>query len=119
MDLNGFPADPRLGRVAAPVVTTGKSHLPKPQLFQTICFACHTVGGVGGNVGPPLDTIGTKMNEDDLKAWISDPQKIKPGTAMPQIPMTAEQLDEMVAYLISLSAEYPPPAPPKSNFSIK
>ena len=49
------------------------------------------------------------MNEDDLKAWISDPQKIKPGTAMPQIPMTAEQLDEMVAYLISLSAEYPPP----------
>ncbi len=105
IDLNGFPADPPLGRVDAPVVSTGKSDLARPALFQAICIACHTVGGEGGNVGPALDPIATTMSPDDLKAWISDPQKIKPGTAMPQIPMSPEQLDEMVDYLISLSAE--------------
>jgi len=103
VDLNGFPADPPLGRVAAPIVTTGKSGLPKPEMFKTICFACHTVGGVGGNVGPALDQVGTKMDREALKEWIKDPQKIKPGTAMPMIPMTEAQLDEMVDYLLSLS----------------
>ena len=105
VDLNGFPADPPLGRVASPIVTTGKSDLPKPELFTTICVACHTVGGVGGNVGPALDTVGGKMDRESMKSWISDPQKIKPGTVMPQIPMTSEQLDEIVSYLLSLSNE--------------
>lgn len=105
VDLNGFPAKPPLGRVAAPVVTTGKSHLEKPEMFKTICAACHTVGGEGGKVGPALDTIGKKMKAEDLKKWIDDPQKIKPGTAMPKIPMTPEQLEEMVKYLMSLSED--------------
>jgi nitric oxide reductase subunit C len=103
VDLNGFPAKPPLGRVAAPIVTTGNSDIPKPELFTTICVACHTVGGAGGNVGPALDQVGTKMNRQAMKDWISDPQKIKPGTPMPQIPMTPEQLDEIVDYLLSLS----------------
>lgn len=103
VDLNGFPADPPLGRVADPVVTTAKSDLPQPEIFKTICIACHAVGGAGGVVGPPLDIVGTKMDREALKAWISDPQKIKPGTAMPQIPMTPEQLDEVADYLLELS----------------
>ena len=106
VDLNGFPADPPLGRVAAPIVTTGKSDLPKPQIFATICTACHMVGGQGGIVGPPLDLVGTRMEREAMKAWISDPQRIKPGTPMPQIPMTPEQLDEVVDYLFSLSENH-------------
>lgn len=105
VDLNGFPAKPPLGRVAAPVVTTGKSDVPKPEMFKTICAACHTVGGEGGKVGPALDNVKTKFSRDEMKAWIRDPQKIKPGTAMPQIPMTDEQLDEMVGYLMSLQSD--------------
>ncbi len=105
VDLNGFPAKPPLGRVAAPVVSTGRSDVPKPELFKTICTACHSVGGEGGKVGPPLDVIGNKFTRDDLKAWISDPQKIKPDTTMPKIDMTAEQLDEIANYLLSLSED--------------
>ena len=85
------------------MVTTGKSTAPKPEIFATICIACHAVGGEGGIVGPALDLVGTKMDRDAMKDWISDPQKIKPGTAMPQIPMTPEQLDEVVEYLQGLS----------------
>lgn len=106
VDLNGFPADPPLGRVAAPIVTTGKTDVPTPELMKTICAACHMVGGQGGNVGPALDLVGTRMEREAMKKWIADPQKIKPGTAMPQIPMTPEQLDEIVDYLISLSENH-------------
>ncbi len=105
VDLNGFPAKPPLGRVAAPVVSTGKSDVPQPEMFKTVCTACHTVGGKGNMVGPPLDAIGNKFKREDLKAWINDPQKIKPGTAMPKIPMTDEQLNEVLDYLMSLSSE--------------
>ncbi|MEK6231575.1 MAG: c-type cytochrome [Luteolibacter sp.] len=103
VDLNGFPAKPPLGRVAAPIVTTGKSDVPQPELFKTICIACHSVGGVGGIVGPALDQVGTRIEREPMKDWIRDPQKIKPGTPMPQIPMTPEQLDEIVDYLQGLS----------------
>ena len=105
VDLNGFPAKPPLGRVAAPVVSTGKSDVPQPEMFKSICSACHMVGGKGNKVGPPLDAIGNKFKREDLKAWISDPQKIKPGTAMPKIPMTDEQREEILDYLMSLQSE--------------
>jgi len=105
VDLNGFPADPPLGRVATPVVSNDKSALPKPEIFATVCSACHSVGGEGGNVGPPLDTINSRFTAEDLSAWIEDPQKIKPGTAMPMIPMSAEQRDEIVQFLLNLSQD--------------
>lgn len=103
VDLNGFPAKPPLKDLIAPVVITGNSGAEQPVMFKTICIACHSVGGVGGVVGPPLDAIGQQKDRAALKEWISNPQKIKPGTAMPLIPMTDEQLNEVVNYLLSLS----------------
>ena len=104
VDLNGFPAKPPMGRVAAPEVVVAAGALEKPAIFATICSACHSASGQGGNIGPALDTIAERMDRTALKEWISDPQTIKPGTAMPKIPMTPEELDEMVDFLISLSA---------------
>jgi len=95
VDLNGFPAKPPLGRVAAP-----KSTVEQPAVFTNMgCIGCHSVGGEGGNVGPALDTIAKRMDRAALKEWISDPQKIKPGTAMPKLPLTPEQLNEVIDYL--------------------
>jgi len=98
VDLNGFPAKPPLGRVAAPPVAV--STVPQPEMFTSKgCVGCHAVGGVGGNVGPALDTVGARMERAYLKDWISDPQKIKPGTAMPKLPFTPEELETMLDYL--------------------
>lgn len=58
------------------------------------CGACHTIRGVAetGKVGPDLthfgrrSTIGaaTLVNtRENLLAWLADPQRIKPGAAMP------------------------------------
>jgi cytochrome c1 len=38
-----------------------------------------------------------------MVTWISDPQRLKPGTPMPKIDMTPEQLNEVVDYLLSLA----------------
>jgi cytochrome c oxidase subunit II len=37
-----------------------------------------------------------------LAAWIRDPQKHKPGTNMPAVPLSQDDLDALVAYLGSL-----------------
>jgi cytochrome c1 len=50
-----------------------------------------------------------RKTRDEMITWISDPQKLKPGTPMPRIDMTREQLNEIVDFLLSL-ASVPPPA---------
>lgn len=103
VDLNGFPAKPPLKEVLNPVIAAANPGVEQPAMFKTICIACHKVGGAGGVVGPPLDQIGMTKDRAALKDWIANPQKIKPGTAMPKIPMTDAQLEEVVTFLLKLS----------------
>jgi nitric oxide reductase subunit C len=77
-------------------------------MFTTICAACHSVGGVGGVVGPALDEVYKRKTREEMLLWIADPQTIKPGTAMPQIEMSEEQRAEIVDFLMSLASA---PAP--------
>jgi nitric oxide reductase subunit C len=112
VNLQGFPAPPPLAGKMQPVIASGAlSQGPQPELFKTICLACHTVGGAGGNVGPPLDDVRQRKTREELLAWIANPQSIKPGTAMPQIDMTEAQRGEIVDFLLSLSATAPVPLP--------
>ena len=41
-------------------------------------------------------------NEGNLAAWIADPQHIKPGAMMPQMPLDGPDLIALVRYLRSL-----------------
>jgi len=105
VELNGFPAKPPLGRFLQPTSTTAQLDSRQPELFRSICIACHAVGGVGGVVGPALDEVYKRKTREEMVSWIADPQKIKPGTAMPRIDMTPQQLNEIVDYLLSLAAQ--------------
>ncbi len=60
----------------------------------TGCDACHTIRGVAetGRVGPDLTHFGSRSTigaatlpntRENLLAWLTDPQRIKPGVAMP------------------------------------
>jgi cytochrome c oxidase subunit 2 len=77
------------------------------------CVNCHTVSGTSadGTFGPDLshlmsrDTLaaGAIPNSlENLRAWVKDPQAIKPGNLMPNMQLNSRELDEVVSYLSSL-----------------
>ena len=77
------------------------------------CVGCHTIRGVseGADLGPELthlasrDEIGAgilPLTEEDLRAWVANAQAIKPGAQMPPQELTTDELDALVAYLMSL-----------------
>jgi cytochrome c oxidase subunit 2 len=77
------------------------------------CAACHTVRGTSaaGTTGPDLTHVGSRHSiaagllpttRGALAAWIADPQTIKPGSNMPMVPLSAEDLKAVSAYLVAL-----------------
>jgi cytochrome c oxidase subunit II len=82
-------------------------------VFQARCAVCHTVRGTdaGGRLGPDLShlmqrgTIAAGMltnTATNLRKWINDPQTIKPGSMMPQLDLTSDDLSTVVEYLQTL-----------------
>ena len=77
------------------------------------CAACHTVAGTqaNGQVGPNLTHLASRRsigagalpyNRGALAAWIADTQGVKPGSNMPTVELSPEQLNALVAYLETL-----------------
>ena len=77
------------------------------------CVMCHTVRGTpaGGRVGPDLTHIASRLTiaagtmrntRGSLAAWVSDPQRIKPGVRMPPNQLTPADLHALLGYLESL-----------------
>jgi cytochrome c oxidase subunit 2 len=78
------------------------------------CQACHSINGVAamiGKVGPNLTHVASRkqiaggildFNASNLHLWLSDPPGVKPGSLMPRLPLTPDQLDALVAYLSTL-----------------
>jgi nitric oxide reductase subunit C len=99
MDLNGFPPKPSLMPLAVssgpPVAEVGN----RPQIFNQLCIACHSLDGQGGLVGPPLDGVGSRRDADYIRRWLHDPMAVKADAKMPKLPLTDGQIDELVAFL--------------------
>jgi cytochrome c1 len=94
-------------------VPDGNPARGKQQMVAYGCGSCHVIPGVDqahGLVGPPLDHFARRPyiagevpnNLRFLMQWISVPQSIEPGTAMPNLGVTAGQARDMAAYLYSL-----------------
>ena len=73
------------------------------------CSMCHSIAGKGGKQSP-LDGVGTKLSADDIKQWITNPKEMTAktkSTKKPPMPakyhtLPAEDLDALVAYMVSL-----------------
>ncbi len=102
MDLNDFPPKPDLRQDTTILAAKVENGVNPPEKFSSLCMACHAVAGRGGKVGPALDGVADRFSVDYLHKWIADPQNIKPGTAMPKLPLSDEERDEIVNYLSSL-----------------
>jgi cytochrome c oxidase subunit 2 len=77
------------------------------------CADCHTIRGTSADakIGPDLTHVASREtlaantipNEPaDLAEWIADPQHVKPGSLMPDVKLTSEELRALVAYLGTL-----------------
>ena len=82
--------------------------------LESSCVGCHTIRGTeaSGTLGPDLTHVaarhtlaaGTIANtRDDLAAWISDPQSIKPGAVMPPTELSPQELSAVVEYVEGLT----------------
>ena len=71
------------------------------------CLTCHAVDGLGSDFAPALDSVGTKVTASYLHQWISDPKAYDPDTSMPSFRLTDNQVDNVVAYLMSLQQATP------------
>lgn len=109
MDLNGFPAKPDLGvqptQVSANQIEAQSSGVAQPAIYAQMCTACHSVNGKGGQVGPALDGIGARRDAQFLKSWLKDPMALKVDSRMPKLPLSDEQITDLVKYLSSLNVE--------------
>jgi cytochrome c oxidase subunit 2 len=77
------------------------------------CGGCHTIGGTSsaGTVGPNLTHFASRKTlagsvfertDANLRRWLKDPPKEKPGSIMPNLGLNDHELDVLVAYLQSL-----------------
>jgi cytochrome c1 len=97
-------------RHRAEALTGGNAERGRQAFIGVGCGGCHTLKGVPqahGLVGPPLDGIAVRAiiagklanNPANLGRWISSPQSVEPGNAMPDMPMTDQQSRDISAFL--------------------
>lgn len=79
-------------------------------MIQYGCPACHVIPGVPGavgKVGPSLDGLAQRSylagnlpnTPENLEHWIMHPQHYQPGTAMPEMNVSAQDASQFAAFL--------------------
>ena len=104
-----------LANMAAPAATptTAAVQAGRRQFFNDQCASCHMIRGTSaaGLVGPDLTHVASRSTLASaeipnrpawLAAWIRNPQAIKPGDRMPDLGLSASQVNALVTYLDSL-----------------
>ena len=77
------------------------------------CATCHAIAGTtaASHLGPDLTHVASRptiaagtlqTKREAIDRWIADPQRVKPGTNMPKVPLDATQRAQIVDYLVSL-----------------
>jgi mono/diheme cytochrome c family protein len=74
---------------------------------QMFCSTCHSLAVtragetklIGGDIGPELTKVGSKVKPDWLVAWLRDPQGYLPHTRMPRYGWSDEDLYKVTQYI--------------------
>lgn len=78
------------------------------------CARCHSIGGMGGNIGPALDGIAKRKSRDYIYTSLVNPsadlaQGFESADASPMIPMNLvldkQELADILAFLLTLNQE--------------
>lgn len=63
------------------------------------CRLCHVIKGKGGNIGPDLSAVKGEKAASWLARYLQDPQNAKPGSKMPNLGLSSQEIKEVVKYL--------------------
>ena len=69
------------------------------------CASCHATQNsrgtlMGGDLGPELTRVGSKVNPDWLRRWLRTPQGYDPKTRMPRYRYSEKEVALLTAYLL-------------------
>ena len=85
-------------------------------LYENGCLGCHKVRGKGGALGPDLTDQGSKIRhaytfqhiegertvENWLREHFQNPQAVTPGSVMPPLEISDEDMDDLITVTMSL-----------------
>jgi mono/diheme cytochrome c family protein len=75
---------------------------------ESFCASCHAVQNaagnlVGGDVGPELTRVGSKVKPEWLQAWLRNPRAYDAQTAMPHYRFNDSQVATLAGFLLAKS----------------
>lgn len=99
-------------RTRADAITGGNWRAGGQAIARRHCGSCHVIPGIAGavgKVGPDLTHMGKRSSlagsltndPDTLVLWIMHPQKLHPGSGMPEQGVGGAEARDMAAYLYS------------------
>ena len=74
------------------------------------CSKCHSIAGKGAKKGP-LDGVGSKLSEEEIREWLVDPNTVAKRTKETRKPpmkpskLPKEDIEALVAYMQSLKKD--------------
>ena len=80
------------------------------------CNDCHTILGIGGYYAPELTKTYNRRGGAWLQAFLKDPQKVLPGTTMPNENLTDQQAQNLVSFFHWVSQVDTNNWPPQPRF---
>lgn len=74
-------------------------------LSELNCTSCHAAENQAKKQAPVLDAVGTRVRVNHLQKFLADPQRVKPGTTMPNLfagdPARDAKIEALVHFLAS------------------
>jgi cytochrome c2 len=66
------------------------------------CRQCHKILGQGALKAPALDGVTQRLDDQALYRWLSNPNAVARGTAMPNFRLSDAEIFAIIAYLQSI-----------------
>ena len=87
---------------AAPLAAAGDKVKGEKVYKDSKCSVCHKIGTVGMKMGPELTKVGATRDAAWLAKYLPDPKASNPKNKMPAVKAKGADLDDLIAYLVSL-----------------
>lgn len=92
-------------RAAMPTASSGDPAKGQKIYVAQKCSICHKIGPTGGKMGPDLAAVGTKRDAAWLTKYLVNPKAEEPKNKMPAVKVKGRDLDDLIAYLLTLKSE--------------